>query len=252
MKRRIKLKRTYNKNINIKITKLNISIVLIILFTLFWILIINKEASPILFNYAKLETKKMATTIINNAVTESVEENLNIEDLVTTTLNDNKEIVGVDFNTVNVNKSLNTITNTIELNLRFLEEGRLDLLEEKTNEINRKNNNGIVYEIPFGVVFYTPLLADLGPKIPVKVKMAGSVATNVKTKITNYGINNAMLEVFIEVEVDEQIILPFISKTMTLKQEVPVAIKVIQGTVPEYYGGSMCDRSSLLSIPIEK
>ena len=82
--------------------------------------------------------------------------------------------------------------------------------------------------------------------------MAGSVATNVKTKITNYGINNAMLEVFIEVEVDEQIILPFISKTMTLKQEVPVAIKVIQGTVPEYYGGSMCDRSSLLSIPIEK
>lgn len=251
MRRKIRLKR----KVSFKVNKVSISIVLILVLVFIWFLILNKEASPILYNYAELETKKLATLVINKAVSNQVSQEMTLDKLIKTTLNDKDEIVSVDFDPVNVNKALNGVTNTVQLNLRLLEEGKLELIDipdtvsEKISE--KEKQKGVVYEIPFGVVLCTPILADLGPKIPVKTKMVGSVVSNIKTKITNYGINNAMLEVFIEVEVSEQVILPFISKRITISQDIPVVLKIIQGTVPKYYGGSMSDRSSLLSIPIE-
>ena len=62
--------------------------------------------------------------------------------------------------------------------------------------------------------------------------MVGSVLSNVKTKITNYGINNALLEVLVEIEVSEQIILPFISQKETIKQRliaIAVAVAILAG-----------------------
>lgn len=244
MRRKAKLR----KKRLIKINKITISIILILLFVLMWFLILHKEILPILSNYAALETEKMATQVINKAVTEEISNKTYLNDLIKTSLNENGEIISVDFDPIYVNKALSSVTNTVQKNIKKLDNGESDF----DSELKRnKNNNDLVYEIPFGIVFYTPILADLGPNIPVKTKMIGSVVSNVKTKITNYGINNAMLEVIIEIEVSEQIILPFISKKTTIKQDIPVAMKVIQGTVPKYYGGSMSDRSSLLSIPIE-
>lgn len=243
MRRKAKLRRKHV----IKINKITISIILILIFVFIWFLILSKEISPILSNYATLETEKMATQVINNAVTNEISNKTYLNDLIKTTLNENGEIVSVDFDPIYVNKALTGVTNTVQENLKKMEEGNIEL----SNNVSPSEKNGIIYEIPFGIVFYTPILADLGPKIPVKVRMVGSVVSNVKTKITNYGINNALLEVLVEIEVSEQIILPFISQKETIKQEIPVAMKVIQGTVPKYYGGSMSDRSSLLSIPIE-
>lgn len=243
MRRKAKLRRKHV----IKINKITISIILILIFVFIWFLILSKEISPILSNYATLETEKMATQVINNAVTNEISNKTYLNDLIKTTLNENGEIVSVDFDPIYVNKALTGVTNTVQENLKKMEEGNIEL----SNNVSPSEKNGIIYEIPFGIVFYTPILADLGPKIPVKVRMVGSVVSNVKTKITNYGINNALLEVLVEIEVSEQVILPFISQKETIKQEIPVAMKVIQGTVPKYYGGSMSDRSSLLSIPIE-
>lgn len=242
MKRKIRLK----KRGRIKINKLTISIILVIIFLLLWFFIFNKELLPILSNYALVETKNISTKIINEAVTKKIAKEEYLNDLVETTLNKNGEIVSVDFNPVYVNKALSTITNEVQNNIKKIEEGNVDFDSEII-----KNNNDLIFEIPFGIVFRMPILADLGPKLPLKTKIIGNVISNINTKITNYGINNAMLEIYIEVEVSEQILLPFISKKTTVKENIPVAMKVIQGTVPKYYGGSMNNNSSMFSIPIE-
>ena len=242
MKRKIRLK----KRGRIKINKLTISIILVIIFLLLWLFIFNKELLPILSNYALVETENISTKIINEAVTKKIAKEEYLNDLVETTLNKNGEIVSVDFNPVYVNKALGTITNEVQNNIKKIEEGNVDFDSEII-----KNNNDLIFEIPFGIVFRMPILADLGPKLPLKTKIIGNVISNINTKITNYGINNAMLEIYIEVEVSEQILLPFISKKTTVKENIPVAMKVIQGTVPKYYGGSMNNNSSMFSIPIE-
>ena len=242
MKKRIRLK----KEIKLDVNRWNISLILIIFFMFFWFHLLNKEASPILLSYAELETTKLATLIINKAVSNQVSQELTVDDLIITSKNKNDEIESVDFNQINVNKILNTVTNVIEENLKLLENGSLEIIGLKES----KKKYGIIYEIPFGVIFKNPVIADLGPKIPVKTKMIGSVISNVHTKITDYGINSAMIEVSVDVEVSERVILPFLSKRITIRQGIPIMFKVLQGTVPKYYAGSMSKNSPLFSIPL--
>ena len=92
-------------------------------------------------------------------------------------------------------------------------------------------------------------LSNLGPKIPVKINLVGNIISGVETKVTNYGINNAMIEVYVHLQVNIQVILPFLSDTVQVDTLVPIAMKLIQGSVPNYYGGNLS--SPLLSLPVE-
>lgn len=215
--------------------------IMILCSTFFIFHLLNKYIGPILLDYAEIETTKLSTLIINKAVENQVSNNFKPEDMIKTTTNKNGEIVSVDFDTNIVNQSLVSINNTIQTNLRYLEEGKLNLIDmpEVSNTYGfEEHKSGIIYQIPFGVVTDTPIIADIGPKIPVKTSLIGSVISNVKTEITPYGINNALLKVYIEVTVTEQVILPFISKRINISLEVPVLMKLINGSIPDVYGGA--------------
>lgn len=235
--------KNYN-NLLFNIKKRNIIVIitsLIFICTFFIFHLLNKYISPILLDYAEIETTKLSTLIINKAVENQVNNNFKIEDMIKTTTNKNGEIVSVDFDTNVVNQSLVSINNTIQTNLKYLEEGKLSLIDMP--DINspydlEKSSSGIIYQIPFGVITDTPIIADIGPKIPVKTSLIGSVISNVRTEITPYGINNALLKIYIEVTVTEQVILPFISKRINISLEVPVLMKLINGNIPNVYGGN--------------
>lgn len=238
--------------INYRIKKRNIIVIiffLIFAFTFFIFHLLNKYISPILLDYAEIETTKLSTLIINKAVENQVSNNFKPEDMIKTTTNKNGEIVSVDFDTNVVNQSLVSINNTIQTNLKYLEEGKLRLIDmpDLSSPYHlEKSSSGIIYQIPFGVITDTPIIADIGPKIPVKTSLIGSVISNVRTEITPYGINNALLKVYIEVTVTEQVILPFISKRINISLEVPVLMKLINGSIPNVYGGNYS-----VSTPIE-
>ena len=232
------------KTYNFTIKKRNILVIiasLIFVCTLFIFNLLNKHISPILLDYAEIETTKLSTLIINKAVENQVNNNFKPEEMIKTTTNKNGEIVSVDFDTNVVNQNLVSINNTIQSNLKYLEEGKLSLIDMP--DLNspydlKETTNGIIYQIPFGVITNTPIIADIGPKIPVKTSLIGSVISNVRTEITPYGINNALLKIYIEVTVTEQVILPFISKRINISLEVPVLMKLINGNVPNVYGGN--------------
>ena len=223
------------KNIN----KIIILIICLFLSIIFTFKFINKKVSPILFNYAESYVKKISNLIINKAISKQVAEDLNIDDL----------------NPILVNKTLTLITNNIQLNLKYLEEGKIDLIELPDNvdiDFNEdKISKGIIYEIPTGVIFNNSLLSNLGPKVPVKLSIIGDIVSTINTKVTNYGINNAIIEVSVLVEVEELVILPITTKKIKVETSIPVAIKLIQGTVPNYYFNGIDKNSPSLSIPIE-
>lgn len=223
---------------------------LILAVTFFIFHLLNKYIGPILLDYAEIETTKLSTLIINKAVENQVNNNFKIEDMIKTTTNKNGEIVSVDFDTNIVNQSLVSINNTIQTNLKYLEEGRLNLMDMPEVNVSYDTKNvasGIIYQIPFGVITDTPIIADIGPKIPVKTNLIGSVISNVRTELNPYGINNALLKIYIEVTVTEQVILPFISKRINISLEVPVLMKLINGSVPDVYGGGYSVTSPITS-----
>ncbi len=229
---KLKLKRKI-KTIN-KLIIIIISLCVMIFLTFNYI---NKKVSPVLMEYAKSYITKITNLIINKAISKQISEELVVNDLFIINKDDSGVIRTIDFNPTLVNKTLTIITNNIQLNLKYLEEGKINLIELPDNvEVKLDNNDkGIIYEIPTGVIFNNSLLTNLGPKIPVKLEIIGDIVSTINTKVTNYGINNALIEVNVLVSVEEMVLLPMTSKKIKVETSVPVAIKLIQGTVPNYY-----------------
>lgn len=200
---------------------------------------------------AESETKKFATLVVNDAINKNVSKELSYQ-LFITTKDNNDNITSLEFNTVVVNKTLTIITNNVLLNLKAIEDGNIESLklsDELVDTYNRHNlEKGIIYRIPTGVIFNNSLLNNLGPRIPVKLNFIGDIESNIKTKTTNYGINNALIEVYVVIKVDIEVLLPLISKKTSINTKVPIVIKSIQGKVPKFYSG---DTNSSFSIPID-
>lgn len=224
-----------------KKNKWNILIFIIIMISISVFLVfkyINIKITPLFLEYAEFQSSKIATYVISKAVDEEVSQNLDLEDLFISTSDSNGNIKSIDFNPITINKISNMIKANIFEYLEDLENGNIEKIKN-TALFSSRINEGIIFEIPSGVVFDNIILANIGPKIPVKLNMIGDILTNISTKVTNYGINNAVIEVIINIEVYEQVILPFTTKRITINTDIPIAVKLIQGEIPSYFFGNL-------------
>ena len=237
------------------IKKSNVIIIIIIFLyigVLVFFKIFNNRIKPLFLDIANSECRKMATLIINDAVSRQITSSLTADNLFNMSFDNKGNVTSIDLNSVIVNKVLTNITNAAILNLKLLEEGKIDLLELPDSMMVSYDLNdldkGIIYRIPTGVVFGNTILSNIGPKIPVKFSLIGSVNSNINTKITNYGINNALIEVYVDLSVELEVILPIMTDEIIVTSSIPIAVKLIQGSIPEYYSNGL---SSNLSVPIE-
>ena len=144
------------------------------------------------------------------------------------------------------------ITANVQTNLKLLEDGKIDEMDVGdvlSNYDQEKLREGVVYQIPSGVVFGNSLLANLGPKIPVRLNLYGDISSEIQTTITNYGINNAMLEASVVMTLEERVILPFVSKQIKIESRIPIAMKLIRGNIPEYYFNGIDNNSPSITVP---
>ena len=253
MRKRIHLKRRR------KINKVNIFFIVLIFVScgVFYTLkLLDRHVTPILLEVAELEVNKFSTILINKAVAQVLDDKINTDNLFDTLMNDNGEIQTIDFNPIIVNQVLNIATTVVQDNLKLLEEGNLDTIGIYDMDLpeNRINDlkEGIITKVPVGVVLGNSVLSNLGPEIPIRLHYVGDVNSNVYTDIKQYGINNALVEIGISLEMTAQIILPFTTNKLKLDCDIPLAIKMIQGKIPNYYGGGISKESNLFSIPLEE
>lgn len=210
----------------------------VIILSLIFINYYSNKAYPILKSYAESETKKLTVLIINKAVTKQLY-NMDVEELFKITYNKDGEIILIDFDTKKTSKALSTMTSLVELNLRAVEEGKIDMLELPENSLSNYNmellSKKIICEIPFGLTTGSSLLSNIGPKIPVKISLVGDVSTNFSTEVVEYGINNALLKVLINISVTTRVILPISTEDLNISASIPIGMKVVQGKIPNYY-----------------
>jgi len=137
-------------------------------------------------------------------------------------------------------------------------------MEENINEIERGNLNslsfidedilegyqGLVIGIPMGFYYDNVFMAYLGPKIPIKVKFIGNILIGINTKITPYGINNSLIQVFLNLNITEAIFFPRQPEKINSEYELMIASKIIYGKVPNFYGTGINSNSPIISTPI--
>ena len=254
MRRRIYLRKKLKIHIKGFHNKIFIVFILLLLALIITFNYINTKVSPIIGEYANMEARNISTYIINKAISLNISNIIDTDELFLISKNSNNEINTIDFNPVIVNKALTEITKVIHSYLHDLEEGKvdnLDLPESSYYSDLQKRNKGIIFEIPSGVVFENALLSNLGPRIPVKLSFVGDIISNINTKVTNYGINNALIEINLHIKVTEKVILPISIREVDIELSVPIALKLIQGNVPNYYLNGLTGNSSILTVQIE-
>ena len=259
MYKKIHLKRKISFS-KLKIKKLKLSHKFILLFFLLVVCLIlsfryvNTKISPLISGYATVEAKKIASFVMNKAISKNISDILNMDELFIISKNSNNEINTIDFNPLVVNKVLTKITEVVHASLENLEKGNVQDLQLPKNAYlsnYQKMNQGIIFEIPSGVVFDNVLLSNLGPKIPVKLSFVGDIISNIDTQVTNYGINNALIEINLHLKVTEKVILPINIEELQIELTIPIALKIIQGNIPDYYLNGLNGSSSILTVPLE-
>ena len=202
-----------------------IFIFLIVILVILSFIYINKKVLPVMLEISKDEVKLITNKIINDSVKEELDKGLTFDKLFITTYEGSK-ISTIDFDSIIVNRVQNNITNNI------------------LNKLKNIDNN-IVYKVPLTYSYNNTFLTNISPKIPVRIHPIGYINSEIKTKVTNYGINNALIEVYIDITVTVQVVLPLISNKVDTKLNIPIAIKLVKGDIPNYFG------SNNYSIPIE-
>ena len=208
------------KHFNIKQSDIVLIIIIIILIISYlFIKIFTFKSEPILLDYAKRYSINTISNIINKCISEVLIE-YDYEDIIEIEKDNNGIVENLNINNKIINEILYNSTKNILENINNLE----------------KNNNLIFY-VPIGVIHDMPILVNIGPKIPFKIDILGSINNETLTQIKEYGINSSMIEVYLSIDMQVQVILPFVSETIDINKKILLDSKVIQGQIPEYYGG---------------
>lgn len=234
--KRIHLKRKKKKSpldyILIVITLLIISVIIAFHY-------IGKHITPVIQSYAEKQAKRISSVIISQAITDEVLETIQAEEMFITSKSENGNTSSVDFNSAVMNQILAKVSKSVKGYLKKLESGDIEDINLSDasvfNVSQKKLKNGIIYEVPIGIIFKNGLLSNVGPKIPIKLNIIGDIVTDIVTDVKNYGINNAIVQVSVKVTVSEKVIFPYETSQIKIESNIPIAMKLIQGNVPSYY-----------------
>lgn len=152
---------------------------------------------------------------------------------------ENGDISLVRYDTKKLNQFTIELTSLLTKDLDLMVKGEFEELDLDIGRISSnsylKVDEGILFLISLGSATGNSLLANIGPKIPLNLSVIGNVQTDVHSKVSNYGLNNALIEVFVDVQIQMVIQMPFLSEKVKIKKTIPLTMEMIQGDIPNYY-----------------
>ena len=63
----------------------------------------------------------------------------------------------------------------------------------------------------------------------------GNIINNIRTEVKNYGLNNALITAYLDLNIECSIILPITIKKVEVNQTIVLGTRIIQGKIPNYY-----------------
>lgn len=224
------------------------------------ILIVNEGIKPVLLAYSETRVKQIANQAMGIAVSKKISEDIKTEDLIQVEVDENGNVEHYIFNAVVENRVQRNVQYRVENFMMLLEQGErpetgppveveMDLEPDERELINELRDKGLLIEVPIGQALGIPVLANLGPKIPVNLEAIGDVGTEVTSRLDQTGINGAYIHVNVHIEVEVRVVIPFASEPVKIEQEIPITKVFHPGEVPHYYHNGKGDSDLSLPLP---
>ena len=194
---------------------------------------IDKKSDDIAYRSVQLLIKKDIYNVIFDSIN-NVFNNEDLDDVVDIVMNDNKEIISIDYKISNCYKLLNEYIDV--------------LYEDIVNvDYSDKYYQDGVYFVSSSLINDVMMFNSLGIKIPMKINVLNDVRVNFKTRVESYGINSILVELYLVMDVKSWFVNPFNDGTFGESYEYVLSSKIINGSVPMYYGGNIEKSSSIVS-----
>lgn len=203
------LNRNENKNKR-KILKISVILIIAITFAYFSL----QAISPIMEKNCKNMAKSVATKISNNKATE-VMAKYEYSDILKVTKDEDGNVKMVETDIFVINKIISDVPVYIQ------------------EELEKNENN--TFQIPLGSFLGSKIFSGIGPKVTIKMQIAGNLDTDLRSEFTSAGINQTLHKIYLEVKCNVIILTPFETMEEQIVNQVLLAEGVIIGDVPNSY-----------------
>lgn len=194
-----------------------IAIVLFLALTIQSLILIEKRIEPTLLILASQKAEQLAKEAIADAVTKRIaQQGVNFNQIVKMEKDNNGRIQAMEYDFKEYSRIIGETTARIQNRLK----------EFETEKVDRT--------IPLGLATGSSLLAQMGPNLPITFVPIGSVKTRLETELKEAGINMVLATVYIYVEVNLRIVIPFSTEQKTVITKIPITHSLIIGDVPYY------------------
>jgi sporulation protein YunB len=198
-----------------KFPSIPIFLIVIITALLYSLWIMEIHLKPTVLAIAEARSTLIATEAINNVINNKVSQTIDPQTLVTVKVDSRGRVVLIQPNTMEFNKLAADTTIKVQ---------------EALKEISAEK-----IQIPVGQVLGSQFLASMGPKITVTIIPIGTVQVKVIDKFEQAGINQTRHMVYLVATTEVKIVIPLVSKSVSVNTQVPIAEYVVVGEVPSTY-----------------
>ncbi|WP_126428470.1 sporulation protein YunB [Brevibacillus marinus] len=194
-----------------------IALVLFLALSIQMLIVVERRLEPTLLILASQKAEQLAKQAISDAVTKRIAQTgVDFNEIVKIEKDNEGKIQAYEFNFKEYSRIVGETTSRIQNRLKEFEEEQVDRY------------------IPLGLATGSSFLAQMGPRLPVTFVPVGSVKTRLETELDEAGINMVLATVYIFVEVDLRIVIPFATEEKTVVTKIPITHSLIIGEVPQY------------------
>ena len=108
-------------------------------------------------------------------------------------------------------------------------------LDDAIDDINLHTDFDKI-EIPFGYIFGSKYFLANGIKLPIHLEVLGNQDIEVEIDTISKGINTAILEIYLMIKVDIQVVIPFQSEIVSTETKIPLSVEILNNEIPYYLG----------------
>ena len=179
----------------------------------------NCKFTPVAQSVATGKAKYIMSDFINSSVVEDMENSGDIYSQITKVERNEKNEISAIYTDM---KKIN-----------FLKSHIASLIQNKIANFKEKT-----FWISLGTLSGFEILNGKGPKVPMKISIAGNVFTNFNNKFSNAGINQTIHQIYVNIHTKICITIPGSTCTSESDDEILVSETVIVGKVPRVYSCS--------------
>lgn len=179
----------------------------------------NCKFTPVAQSVATGKAKYIMSDFINSSVVEDMENSGDIYSQITKVERNEKNEISAIYTDM---KKIN-----------FLKSHIASLIQDKIANFKEKT-----FWISLGTLSGFEILNGKGPKVPMKISIAGNVFTNFNNKFSNAGINQTIHQIYVNIHTKICVTIPGSTCTSESDDEILVSETVIVGKVPRVYSCS--------------